>query len=397
MKKITLILLIACLFLASCGGGIPENCLNTPAYCQIGGTVYREYGPTLRRFSAACPEGMSLCLDPLCSHDTVCPESIHIYHTASDGEYIYARGVSYSCDGGMFMKTAEDNGNIYMMNAVYRIDLSSGGMKQLAEFSTVGGEVTGISTDGEYVYYVEAFYSESGEPYGVPMRVPCGGGGAESFLGGEYTAYAEIYADRYNYYVTDGGCFTAIDRKNGEKVSAELPCIEAYGVIFHGNDVYLYGLEDIYEYEANCRFLFTRMALWRWNGADFDRVVGDIDMMVWDEDGVWYTPMLPEDEFELIGTAESYDGRGMSPYDFVRTTSGELVHLNLSTGEKQVYAMGSRNLKIEPIGVSNGYIIAACSDLNRLDFEYEYLNLKPEADGTVSIYKAIRPDSEVSQ
>ena len=58
-------------------------------------------------------------------------------------------------------------------------------MKQLAEFSTVGGEVTGISTDGEYVYYMEAYFSESGGTYGVPMRVPCRGGGADTFLVGE--------------------------------------------------------------------------------------------------------------------------------------------------------------------------------------------------------------------
>lgn len=395
MKRITLILLLVCLLLSSCSGRIPADYLNTPAYCQIDGTVYREYGPTLRRFSAACPEGMSMCLDPLCSHDAVCPESIHTYHTVTDGEYIYVRGVSYSCDGGrMFMKTAEDNGNIYAMNAVYRIDLSSGGMKQLAEFSTVGGEVTGISTDGEYVYYTEAYFSESGGTYGVPMRVPCRGGGADTFLVGEYTAYAEIYADSDNYYVIDEGCLTVIDRENEKKLSVELPCAESYGLIFHGDNVYLYGLEDIYEYEVNCRFLFTRKALWEWNGTDFDKVIGDIDMLVWDEDGVWYTPMLPEDEFELIGTAESYDGRGMSLYDFVRTTSGELAHLNLSTGESKKFSLGNRNLKIEPIGVSNGYVIAACSDLNRLDFEYEYLNLKPEEDKTVTLNGAIKPEQE---
>ena len=126
-------------------------------------------------------------------------------------------------------------------------------------------------------------------------------------------------------------------------------------------------------------------------------MISDIDQLAWDEGGVWYTPMLPVEEFELIGSKESYDGKGQSLYDFIRTWTGELVYCDPATGEKTVYRTDSKNLKIEPYGMANGYIIAAVNDYSKLGFTYDYVNLKPEGDGTVTVHEAIKVEREVSE
>jgi hypothetical protein len=137
--------------------------------------------------------------------------------------------------------------------------------------------------------------------------------------------------------------------------------------------------------------------LWKWNGTAFETVISDVDQLAWDEGGVWYTPMLPIEEFELIGSKESYDGKGQSLYDFIRTWTGELVYCDLATGEKTVYRTDSKNLKIEPYGVANGYIIAAVNDYSKLGFTYDYVNLKPEEDGTVTVHEAIKVEREETE
>lgn len=384
MKKNITALLLTILCLTACVNNteIPANYINTLAYCQIDGTIYRDYGLVLRRFSNAFPEGSSLCFDPLCSHskEDFCAEMNNVANVVTDGKRLYIKTFNFG--------TAE----------ITALNPDGSGRQTMASFSTCDGLITHISTDGEYVYYVEGLYKEptdsNSNSYGVPMRVPCKGGEAEAFLDGEYTAYAEIYSDGVNYYITDAGSFTVIDQKNGNKISVPLPCVESCSVIFHGDSVYLYGLEQLNEYEINSRFMFQRNALWKWNGTDFEEVITDIDQLIWDEDGVWYTPMLDAEEFVLVGSKESYDGKGMSLYDFIRTWTGELVYHELASGEETVYKPENINLKIEPVGAANGYIIAAINDYENLTHTYEKVNLKPEANGTVSIHGAINTKTE---
>ncbi|MBP3919432.1 MAG: hypothetical protein J6I50_09745 [Clostridia bacterium] len=397
MKKLFYVLFFS-LFLLSC---TEQECsyLNTPTYCQIADTVYRDYGLSLRRFSNAFPEGGSLCFDPLCLHDGICPESIAVYHTVTDGKHLYVRSNAYLFDGRghRYQQTVEENGSHYQMAALYKIDLSEGSIEKLVEFSTANGTVTGVSTDGTYLYYVEAKYKimgEDGDSYGIPMRVPCKGGEAEPFLDGEWSAFAEIYADADHYYVTDDGVFTVIDRKNGSVTTAQIPAVYTDGIIIHHGTVYLYGAAETIPYQINTAFLFSRDALWKWNGETFDCVIPDIDMLVWDTDGVWYTKMMAEEDFVHVGTAESYDGKGMSPYDFIRTTTGALYYHDFSTDAETAYILDNVNVKVEPIGAAGGYIIAACNDMDKLQFSYEYKNLKPEKDGTISIQDAIRGEND---
>lgn len=105
--------------------------------------------------------------------------------------------------------------------------------------------------------------------------------------------------------------------------------------------------------------------------------------------------MLAEEDFVLVGSSEHYDGRGQSSYDFVRTWTGEVVYYDLSSGEKTVYKSDNINLKIEPKGVASGYILAAVCDYTKLSVEYEYVNLKPNADGTISICEAVNNESDM--
>ena len=262
------------------------------------------------------------------------------------------------------------------------------------------GLVTNISTDGKYVYFVEGLYRNpsdtEGDSYGVPMRISCKGGDAEAFLDFEVSAYAEIYADADNYYITDNGMFSVIHRESGERTDVPMPTPETYGLILHNENVYLYGIAEYHEYQINSRFNFARKGLWKWNGTAFETVISDIDQLAWDVGGVWYTPMLPMDKFVLVGSKESYDGKGQSLYDFIRTWTGELVYHDLATGEKTVYRTDSENLKIEPYGAANGYIIAAVNDYAKLSFTYDYVNLKPEADGSISVHGAIKASEEIT-
>ena len=149
--------------------------------------------------------------------------------------------------------------------------------------------------------------------------------------------------------------------------------------------------------KINGRFTFVRRALWKWNGTDFEEIITDIDQMVWDKNGVWYIPMLDTKDFILVGSKEEFDGAGTSMYDFIRTWTGEVIYHNLETGEETVYCHENVNLKIEPIGVSNGYIIAAVNDYSTLTIPYEKVNLKPEPDGTISVYGAIKARTEENE
>lgn len=309
MKKLLCITLTALLLLCSCGETytIPATCINETLGCRVGSTVYTNYGPSLRRFSTSAPEGMSLCFDPLCSHtqEDFCAELSMVSSVVSDGERIFAKTHSYG------------------MAQITSLAFDGSGRKTLCEYSMCDGLVTGISTDGVYVYYVEGLYrnaeDRNGESYGVAMRIPCGGGDPKAFLNIELSAYAEIFADAENYYITDNGLFHVIDRKTEERQTVMLPTPDPDGIVLHSGNVYLYGVTDLHEVEINSRFMFMRRALWKWNGAEFEPVISDIAQIVWDTNGVWYTPMLPEEEFILIGSKESYDGMEQSLYDFIRT------------------------------------------------------------------------------
>lgn len=384
MRRIILTLITALLLLCGCTETytIPDNCLNTPVYCQIDGTIYRDYAAYLRRFSNGFPEGMSLCFDPLCTHsdEEFCAEMSGVSSVVTDGERLYIKTHSFG--------TA----------TITALNIDGSGLETLCEFSMCNGLVTRISTDGQYVYFIEGLYRDpadtEGDSYGVPMRIACKGGEPEAFLDIEVGAYAEIYADAENYYITDNDLFSAINRKDGTRTDAPMPTPETYGLILHDRNVYLYGISEYHEYEINSRFNFARKVLWKWNGTEFEIVITDIDQLVWNEGGVWYTPMLAEDDFVLVGSKESYDGKGMSLYDFVRTWTGELVYHDLATGEETVYKTENINLKIEPIGAVNGYIIAAVNDYSTLSFTYEKVNLKPEANGTVTVHGAIKAETE---
>jgi len=382
MKKLLCITLAALLLLCSCGSTytIPENVHNTPAYCQIDNTIYTDWAADLRRLSNSTPEGMSLCFDPLCSHakEDFCAEMQGVCSVVTDGERLYIKTHSYG--------TA----------TITAINTDGSGRETLGEFSMCNGLVTNISTDGRYVYFVEGLYrtpnDTESDSYGIPKRISCKGGDAEAFLDIEVSAYAEIYADGDSYYITDNGLFSVIDRKSGERTDVPMPTPDTYGVILHGGNVYLYGTAENHEYQINCHFVFARKGLWKWNGAEFETVISDIDQLIWDDGGVWYTPMLPEEDFVLVGSKQSYDGKGQSLYDFIRTWTGELVYHDLAAGEKTVYRTDSENLKIEPYGMANGYIIAAVNDYTKLNFNYDYVNLKPETDGTVTVHEAIKTE-----
>ncbi len=386
MKKWICLLAAVLLLLCSCGETytVPDNARNTPACCQIDDVIYMDWAANLKRFSNSTPAGMSLCFDPLCSHakEDFCAEISGACSVVTDGERLYLKTSSYG--------TA----------TITAINTDGSGRETLCEFSMCNGLVTNISTDGKYVYFVEGLYRNpsdtEGDSYGVPMRISCRGGEAEAFLDMEVSAYAEIYADADNYYITDNGMFSVIDRKSGARTDVPMPTADTYGVILSGGNVYLYGTAENHEYQINSRFVFARKALWMWNGAEFETVISDIDQLVWDADGVWYTPMLPVEEFVLVGSKESYDGKGQSLYDFIRTWTGEIVYHNLVTGEKTVWRTDSENLKIEPYGAANGYIIAAVNDYAKLSFTYDYVNLKPEADGSISVHGAIKASEEIT-
>ena len=387
MNRLFCVVITALLFLCGCADTytVPENALNTPAYCQIDNTVYMDWAANLRRFSNSTPEGMSLCFDPLCTHskEEFCAEMSGACSVVTDGERLYLKTHSYG--------TA----------TITALNIDGSGRETLCEYSMCNGLVTRISTDGQYVYFVEGMYRDpadtEGDSYGVPMRISCRGGEPEAFLDMEVSAYAEIYADAENYYITDNGLFSVISRKDGTQTDIPLPTPETYGLILHDGNVYLYGIAEYHEYQINSRFNFARKGLWKWNGTAFETAISDIDQLVWDNGGVWYTPMLPVEEFELIGSKESYDGKGQSLYDFIRTWVGELVYHDLATGEKTVYRTDSKNLKIEPYGMANGYIIAAVNDYSKLGFTYDYVNLKPEENGTVSVHAAIKSEREIAE
>lgn len=387
MIKLFFIHIIAVLLLCGCSQEIilPENCLNTTFYCQIDQTIYRDYGSVLRRFSTMFPEGNSLCFDPLCTHteEEFCGEIHGVCSTVTDGERLYFKTFGFG------------------RAQITSLGMDGSGRRTLCDYSMCDGLVMDISTDGQYVYYVEGFYRESGnrdgESYGVPMRVPCGGGEPEAFLDGEYSAYAEIYADAENYYITDNGYFHVISRNTEEVLTVRMPSADTDGIVLHKGNVYLFGITNFHDYEINCRFTFVRRVLWKWNGTDFEKIITDIDQMVWDKNGVWYIPMLDTKDFILVGSKEDFDGAGTSMYDFIRTWTGEVIYHNLETGEETVYRHENVNLKIEPIGVSNGYIIAAVNDYSTLTIPYEKVNLKPEPDGTISVYGAIKARTEENE
>lgn len=380
MKKLLCMLFVALLLLCGCTPTytIPDTCINEIGGSLVENTIYTAYAANLRRFSTAVPEGMSLCFDPLCSHtkEDFCAEMSSVCSVVSDGERLYVKTYGYG------------------MAQINALNFDGSGRKTLCEYSMCDGLVTDISTDGVYVYYVEGLYRDAedrnGESYGVVMRVPCDSGDPEAFLDIELSAYAEITADAKNYYITDNGQFHVIDRKSKEVQSVRLPTPDPDGIVLHSGQVYLYGVTDLHDYEINSRFLFMRRALWRWNGTAFETVITDIDQLVWDTDGIWYTKMLPVEDFVLLGSKESYDGKGQSLYDFIRTWTGELIHYNLATSEETVYRHENVNLQIEPVGVSNGYIVAAVNDWSKLGFTYDYVNLKPEADGTVTVQEAMK-------
>ena len=61
------------------------------------------------------------------------------------------------------------------------------------------------------------------------------------------------------------------------------------------------------------------------------------------------------------------------------------------------FCTDSKNFKIEPYGIANGYIIAAVNDYSKLSFTFEYVNLKPEENGTVTVHEAIKVEREETE
>ena len=99
MKKLLCMLFVALLLLCGCAETytIPDTCVNDIGGCRIENTIYTNWGPSLRRFSTAVPEGMSLCFDPLCSHakEDFCAELSSVCSVVSDGERLYVKTYGY--------------------------------------------------------------------------------------------------------------------------------------------------------------------------------------------------------------------------------------------------------------------------------------------------------------
>ena len=382
MKKLLAITLAALLLLCSCGSkiGIPDNALNTPLYCQINDTIYMSLYGDLRAVNNAIPDGFSLCFDPLCDHsrDTMCA-NMNTHTVITDGKRLYVR----------------EGEKIYSLNP------DGTDIRYVADDYNVGGIMTGFSTDGENLYYVNGLYNsdnrEESDSYGVPMTVPCKGGIPKKLAEGDFSAYATAYADEKNYYIADIGTFTVIDRKTEDRVTVPLEAEHCIGMYMTGGKAYVYVIENYHPYEINSKFNFQRNALLKWDGEELVPVISDIQKIVFDHEHAWYIPMLEVEDFELIGTKDTYDGRGMSAYDFIRTWENKLICRDLTTGKETVYTFDNPNLSIEPFGMAGGYIIAMICDFSTLNFNYSSMNLKPEADGTITLHDAIKAEREAPQ
>lgn len=156
MKKLLCTVFCALLLLCGCADTytVPENALNTPAYCQIDNTVYMDWAANLRRFSNSAPEGMSLCFDPLCTHskEEFCAEMWNVCSVVTDGERLYLKTHSYG--------TA----------TITALNIDGSGRETLCEYSMCNGLVTRISTDGKYIYFVEGLYQNPTDTEGELLR-----------------------------------------------------------------------------------------------------------------------------------------------------------------------------------------------------------------------------------
>lgn|GEM_PF-2419840 len=360
----------------------PDDYINTYDGCQIGDTIYKITGVSVAVYNAGSDTVAGLCRDPLCTHDStdsLCPQSVHIlfiYSITTDGKNIY---IFMATDYNIPEKGEPRQAGIYIYS------LSDFKMKKLCTVSATSNFTGRIIYYDGYIYYKDSYYNDNYDPstgvttqedqYVKYMRVKSSGGKPEQIIDSEFSVDTALYVDTINYYLCDyliNNHISAYSRADGTKKDIGADGYNMAQVITYGGKTYIIGTGKNIEVTYSEKHILTPSSVFEYNPETgvFTLIAENISYgSVFSGDALWYSPFMADVQF--YGTRQMPTGRSSetAPYDVFRFSTGEIVRLDLKTGERKTWNAGQDKygqLEADIIGWSNGCLLTYLPSGERL-------------------------------
>lgn len=291
------------LTVTGCGNAEPTlDYYNTNNVCLLGETYYNNiYGDNIVCWNPKWEDKREgLCYDPLCSHngeDVLCPSSTNLWlkTVITDGCKLYMNALN--------PLLTEENGTMYRQ--IFSLNPDGSEFTLLHTYDATGNSSPFMQYADGYLYFQQGYYNENYDPMNEYvssdvqsshfMRIPTGGGKAETVLDEGLSIGTAFFVDGENYYLIthDENGVTQLDIINpetGDVTENALP--EAMGKIF---EVTVY---------AGKTWLTASDALYVKENGGFTKVCERKSGYIFGG-GIWYTE---EAEPVYIGTKDMPTG-----------------------------------------------------------------------------------------
>ncbi|MBQ8186262.1 MAG: hypothetical protein IJ037_05245 [Clostridia bacterium] len=361
MKK--LLILLSAILLTSCGTQTMQTYSNMNLYCQLGDTLYLNDRDIV--LNGALDTVISLCRDPLCSHDdydSTCPESPwfaaqEYYQT--DGERIFM----YVNDIRPGIELLNETGSSAQFRTIYSFLPLESEMRKIAEFESLG-QLTGLPfmLSGDYVYFKQNHYldadARTDEVFRL-MRVKKTGGKPEEVLERDIPVSVSIAVSGSRIYLSDtagDGACEIVDMETGITETAAPEGKRVQQVCVQEDTVYFFCDGTVRTDSAGTEFVSTDIYRYEDSGG-FTLIAQDVWNARFSGGALWISPA----SLTYYGTAELPTGRGneIEMTDIYDRDTGELIRLDPVTGEKQSW---TTDRHIDFLGYSAGYALARLVD-----------------------------------
>lgn len=397
MRRILICLFVPLLCFFACSPAPAGEYLNTVAGCYLGDVYvenlyFRIWSPGVGAW------GMSLCTDPLCTHDSedgLCPASTWLWMktVVSDGRRFYLSAANPTL--------TDKNGTLYRQ--IFSMDPDGSNFTLLHTYAFSANSSSYLQYADGYLYFEQGFYPD-GDSYGLQqayiMRIPVEGGRAERVFPEPMDVGSVFFADgdhNFLFCPDESGelRMRIIHRESGTVTEDAAAGVKGRltEITVYGGNTYLQTAEavtvlcpaetgDEHEYRETLRHLYVlRDGVWVpvWEGAE-EYTFGD---------GIWFcrnersylgTKNVPNGgpggatdavDFYVNATrtvcridpqdhsiTEYLPGEGFSPEDTltIRAAAGDCLWVEVTNG------------RAEYVGETSAYRCRACSENGELIF-----------------------------
>lgn len=397
--------LICAASLCACDSGTEAEYANSFFGCQLGETLYVFDFAENYVYNSGFSSYSGLCRDPLCTHDSSdspCPDWDFFMGKSAcrtDGRMIYF--------GVLNATVSAEAGDIPY--EIYSYDPETASMKLLCSVKSTSNSFDDILYCDGYIYYSEGYYNEDYDPnagvttlddqYKRFMRVSTDGGTPELLYDEDFNIGTSLCVDGYNYYIYDAYAaqLTARSRDDGSVKTIDLGEYTYIAATGYGDKIYIECSQKSVDINLtdDSSVSLTPIAVLSYDPASdkLSSVARDITgAPVISGGALWYTPFTAEVEY--YGTKDMPTGRPgeVLPFDYYSFNTGEIVRLDLATGEKGVWDAGHDKYgQLEPniVGWSDGCLLARLFCTRRTyengSADYNLYILKLNDDGSVTV------------